>query len=82
MFGRLSLRTCSNQSLTSCVAFVFREVLNESGSKILCLCLPLGSISVGITRVKDCRINTRKLGRYFEVEVRDRLGRCIVDSAA
>src|SRR5699024_2494870 len=68
------LRTSRNQSLSGLVSFVLGEVLDESGSQILCLGLPLGRICIGITRVKDVGVNTRKLGGYFDVEVRDLLG--------
>ena len=46
------------------------------------LCLPLGSISICVARIKDSRINSRKFCRNFEVEVRDCLCRCIKDSSA
>ena len=77
----LELRTCCNQSLASLVAFVLGEVLDESASQILCLLVPLGSFCIGITRIQDCRIYARKLSRNFKVEVRDSLGRSILDVA-
>ena len=77
----LFLRTCGYKCLACCIAFVFCEVLDESAGQILCLGLPLRRISIGIAGIQDCRINTGELGRYFEVEVRDLLGGCILDIA-
>ena len=44
----LQLRAGGNQSLAGLVSFVLGEVLDESGSQILRLGLPLGRISVGV----------------------------------
>src|SRR5699024_9474385 len=47
----------------------------------LCLCIPLGSISIGIARIQDSRIYARKLSRNLYVEVRQRLSRSVQDRA-
>ena len=70
------MRTCSDESFAGSVAFILSKVLDEASGEVFGFLFPLSSFSVGVTRVKDLRINTRKLGRNFEVEERDLLGRC------
>ena len=50
-----------NKCFTSCISFIFSEVLDESSSKIFCFLFPLGSVSVSITRIKDSCVNTLSL---------------------
>ena len=77
---RLELWTSLNESLTSTVAFVFAEVLDESCSEVFSLNFPLRSVCVCVAWVEDVRINTLELCRNYEVEVRDSLGRSAVDA--
>ena len=73
------LRTSSNQSLTSFVSSELSEVLDETTSQVFSFFVPLSSVSVSITRIKDLRINTRQFSRNNEVEVRNNLSRSLVD---
>ena len=73
----LGLRTCRNQSLAGCIALILRKVLDETLCEILCLLVPLLAVRIGITRIKDSRIHTRKLGRHFKIKERNLLGRCL-----
>ena len=75
----LEFRTCSYESLTSLIAFVLNEVLDEASSEVFSLLLPLSSVSVCITRIEDVRVNTLQLCRNNEVEVRYCLCRSRVD---
>ena len=75
----LELRTSSNQSLAGFVAGELGEVLDEAAGEVLGLLVPLSSVSVGIARVKDLRVYSRKLRRNDEVEVRDGLRGSLVD---
>ena len=75
----LEFRTCSNESLTSVIAFVFSEVLDEACSQILSFLFPLASAIVCVARIEDVRINTLQLCRNNEVEVRYCLCRSSVD---
>ena len=52
----LDLRAGSYQSLSSLVALILRKVLDEASSQILCLVLPLGSVSIGDAGIQDSRI--------------------------
>ena len=47
----LKFWTCSYQSLTSLVALVLLEVLDEAASEILSLLVPLCCVSVSVTRI-------------------------------
>ena len=76
---RLELRTSSDESLTSLVAFVLLEVLDEALSQILGLSVPLRSVLVCITRIQDVLVHTLELCRNNEVEVRNGLRRSLVD---
>ena len=49
----LKLRACSYESLTSFVSFVLLEVLDEAGSEILSLLLPLCAILIGVARIEN-----------------------------
>ena len=73
----LGLRTCRNQSLAGCIAFILHKVLDETLCEILCLLVPLLAVRIGITRIKDSRIHTRKLGRHLKIKERKLLGRCL-----
>ena len=75
----LELRTSSNQSLAGFVTGELGEVLDEAAGEVLGLFVPLSSVSVGIARVKDLRVYSRKLRRNDEVEVRDGLRGSLVD---
>ena len=75
----LQLRACCNKCLACLVGLILLEVLDETLCKILCLGLPLGSVGIGISRIEDLGGNARKLCRYLEIEVRDLLGRCVLD---
>ena len=73
----LQLRTGRYKSLACVVAFVFLKVLDKSSCQILCLLFPLGSVRIGISRIKDSGINARKLCRNLEIEDRDLLRRSL-----
>lgn len=75
----LELRTSSYESLTSLVAFILLEVLDEACSQILCLSIPLRSVLVSVARIKDILVHTLELCRNDEVEVRNGLRRSLVD---
>ena len=75
----LCLRTSRNKCFTSFVSFVFCKVLNKSLCQIFCFCFPLCCICICITRIKDCRIYSRKCCRYFKGEYRNSLCWSIVD---
>ena len=77
-FG-LKLWTGCYERLAEVVACELLEVLDETACEILCLCIPSACVSVSVARIEDCRINSRELGRNFEVEVRDSLCRSFLD---
>ena len=77
----LQLRACGDQSLAGLVAFVLDEVLDEAGSEVLGLDVPLGSVGVGVARVEDFGGNASQLGGDLKIEVRQLLGRSLVDIA-
>ena len=76
---RLELRTSCYESLAGLVGGVLAEVLDEAACEIDCLLLPLCRICVGVAWVEDLGIDTVQLGRNAEVEVRNLLGRSLVD---
>ena len=78
LFG---FRTGADQGLAGFVGLVLLEVLDEAGSEILGFGLPLGSVCIGVARVEDVGVHAREFGGNFEVEVRDGLGRGLVDAA-
>ena len=78
----LQLRAGRDQSLAVLVAFVLCEVLDEAASQILCLLLPLGSVSIGVAGIQDSGIHAGQLGGNLEVEVGDLLGGSLVDGTA
>src|SRR5574344_283671 len=77
----LELRAGCYKSLACIVAFVFVEVLDEASCKILCLVVPNLCISIGVARIKDVGCNSGEFCRNFEVEVRNLLGRGLVNGA-
>ena len=77
----LKLGTSRNQSFSGLVALIFGEVLDESSCQIFGLGLPFGSIRVGISGIQNVGVYTRKLGGYFNVEVRNLLGGSFQDVA-
>ena len=77
----LQLRACGDQSLAGLVAFVLGEVLDEAGSEVLGLDVPLGSVGVGVARVENVGGDAGQLGRDLKVEVRQLLGGSLVDIA-
>ena len=78
----LQLGAGRDQSLAVLVAFVLCEVLDEAASQILCLLLPLGSVSIGVAGIQDSGIHAGQLGGNLEVEVGDLLGGSLVDGTA
>ena len=63
----LSLRACGDERLAGLVAFVLDEVLDEAGSEILCLDVPISRISVGVARVEDFGGNASQLGGDLKI---------------
>ena len=64
MFNLLELWTSSYKCLTSLVALVLLEILDEASSQILSLLVPLSSISVSVTRIEDVgRSEERRVGK-------------------
>ena len=80
MMHFLQLWTCSNECLTSLVTLVLLEILDEAGSQILSLLVPLSSVSVSVARIEDVGIYALELCGNLEVEVRNLLGRSLQDS--
>ena len=78
---RLQFRTGSNQFLTCFVTSELSEVLDETTSQVFCFFIPLSSVSVSVTRIKDLRINTRQFCRNNEIEVRNNLSRSLINRA-
>ena len=78
-YACLELRTSSYESLTSFVAFVLGEVLDEASSEVFSLLFPLASAVVSVAWVEDLSINARKFSWNYEVEERNGLGRSLVD---
>ena len=76
---RLQFRTGSNQLLTCFVTSELSEVLDETTSQVFCFFVPLSSVSVSVTRIKDLRINVRQFCRNNKVEERKNLSRSLVD---
>src|SRR5574344_1607520 len=75
------LRTSCNESLTSFVTCVLLEVLDESGSQILCLDFPILRILVCISWIKNSCINAVELCWNLKVEEWDLLCRSCEDVA-
>ena len=78
----LQLGAGRDQSLAVLVALVLCKVLDEAASQILCLLLPLGSVSIGVAGIQDSGIHAGQLGGNLEVEVGDLLGGSLVDGTA
>ena len=76
----LQLRTGLYEGLSGLVGLVLVEVLDEPSGEILSLLLPLSGIGVGVARIKDTGVNSLEHSRDGEVEVRDNLGRGLVDA--
>ena len=76
---RLELWTCCYERLSEVVSCELVEVLDEAACEVLCLLLPLAYACISVAWVEDCRINAREFCRNCEVEVRDGLGRSLVD---
>ena len=76
----LELGTGLYEGLSSLVGLVLVEVLDEPSGEVLGLLLPLCGIGIGVARIKDSGVNPFKDGRNREVEVRDDLGRSLVDA--
>ncbi len=55
------------------------EVLDESCSKVFSLLFPLCRICISVARIKDTGVYTLEFGRNYEVEIRDSLGRSLID---
>ena len=70
---RLELRTSCNESLTSLVSLILLEVLDEAGSEILSLLLPLSCVSISVARIEDVGVYAVELCRNNEVEEWDSL---------
>ena len=79
MESRLELWTSCNERLTEIVTSELSEVLDETSCEILSLLLPLASALVSVAWVEDSWVNAREFCRNCEVEVRDSLGRSLVD---
>ena len=79
MESRLELWTSCNERLTEVVTSELSEVLDETSCEILSLLLPLASALVSVAWVEDSWVNAWELSRNYEIEVRDSLGRSLVD---
>ena len=77
----LELRTSLNESLTSLISGVLAEILDEAGSQILSLLLPLRCVSISVARIKDSGIHVGQSCGNLEVEVRNLLGLSLQDAA-
>ena len=73
------LRTGSYERLAEVVACELLEVLDETSCKVFSLLIPLCRLGISVARIEDGRIHTRELCRNFEIEVRDLLGRSLLD---
>ena len=78
----LQLGTSSHECLASLVALVLLEVLDEATSQVLSLLVPLSSVSISVTGVKDVGVYTLQLCGHLEVEVRNLLRGSLQDSTA
>ena len=78
---RLESWTSCYERLTEVVSCELSEVLDEAACEILSLLLPLACALVSVAWVEDSWVNAREFCRNCEVEVRDRLGRSLVDRA-
>jgi len=76
---RLELWTSRYERLAEVVSGELVEVLDETCCEVLCLLLPLACALVSVAWVEDSRVNAWKLSRNSEIEVRDLLGRSLVD---
>ena len=76
----LELRTGGDQSLASRIVLILDKVLDEAACQVFGLLFPLCGIGVGVARVKDASVNALKLCGNDEVEVRNHLGRSLVDA--
>ena len=74
---RSDLWASGNKCFAGFVALVFCEVLDESSGEVFCFLFPVSNVCVCIAWVEDLGVNARKLGRNFEVEVRDLLCRSV-----
>ena len=81
VYFRLESWTSCYERLTEVVSSELSEVLDEAACEILSLLLPLASALVSVAWVEDSWVNTREFCRNCEVEVRDSLGRSLVDRA-
>ena len=77
----LELRTGSHEALALVVAREIHEGLDEALGQILGFLVPLLRIGVSIARIENIRIDARQRGRNLEIEIRDLLGRSLVDRA-
>ena len=75
----LELWASSYKSLACLVGCVLLEVLDEAGSEILCLLLPLACALVSVAWVEDSWINVWKRCWNLEVEHWDFLGLSLQD---
>ena len=78
-FQRLELGTGGHESLACLVALILLEVLDEAGSQILGLLIPLGCVSVGVAGIQDVGVHALKLCGHHEVEVGNHLCGSLVD---
>ena len=76
---RLESWTSCYERLTEVVTSELGEVLDETSCEILSLLLPLASALVSVAWIEDSWVNAREFSRNCEVEVRDSLGRSLVD---
>ena len=76
---RLESWTSCYERLAEVVSSELVEVLDETSCKILSLLLPLACALVSVALVEDSWINAREFCRNCEVEVRDSLGRSLID---
>ena len=81
MGGILELGTGGYESLASLVAFVFLEVLDEASCEVFGLLFPFRCALVGVAGVEDVGIHALQFGGNLEVEIRDSLGRSLVDAS-
>ena len=79
LFSRLESWTSCYERLSEVVSSELVEVLDETSCEILSLLLPLACALVSVAWVEDSWVNAREFCRNCEVEVRDLLGRSLVD---
>ena len=76
---RLESWTSCYERLAEVVSSELVEVLDETSCEVLSLLLPLACALVSVAWVEDSWVNAREFCRNCEVEVRDSLGRSLVD---